>query len=261
MARGAEDTPTRLVCRISAVIAGRALTVDELLDAASEVICEQIADACVIGILFDEDRKIHPLGLYHRDTDRRHKLESLSELPFEVVKGATGRILEAGRPEVISAAQLELAARSRAWTGTLLTGSEIESALAVPMRAFARKIGILAIARSARRPAFSAEEIPYVQEAGDRLAMAVHALHLAEELERVSVPAPGAEPADERLTALTIREREILALIANGLSSREIAEQLFLSVRTVEWHRARLMVKVGASKRSELVAIGRLVTP
>jgi DNA-binding CsgD family transcriptional regulator len=259
MARGAENTTTRLVYRISAMIAGRALAVDKLLDAASELICEQIADACVIGILFDQDRKIHPLGLYHRDADRRHRLESLSELPFEVVNGATGRILEAGRPEVISEAQLELAARSRAWTGTLLTGSEIDSALAVPMRAFARKIGILAIARSARRPAFTTEEILYVEEVGDRLAMAVHALHLEEELERVSLPAPGAEPADERLAALTSREREILALIANGLSSREIANRLFLSVRTVEWHRARLMVKVGATKRSELIAIGRLL--
>jgi two-component system, NarL family, response regulator NreC len=52
---------------------------------------------------------------------------------------------------------------------------------------------------------------------------------------------------------LTDRELEVLRLIARGLTNREVAERLFLSVRTVETHRARLQRKLGLSRRSDLV--------
>ena len=52
---------------------------------------------------------------------------------------------------------------------------------------------------------------------------------------------------------LSDRELEILRLIALGHTNSEIAEQLFLSVRTVESHRAHIQQKLRLSKRSELV--------
>jgi two-component system, NarL family, response regulator NreC len=52
---------------------------------------------------------------------------------------------------------------------------------------------------------------------------------------------------------LTDRELEVLRLIARGQTNREVAERLFLSVRTVETHRARLQRKLGLSRRSDLV--------
>ena len=59
------------------------------------------------------------------------------------------------------------------------------------------------------------------------------------------------------LAELTAREREVLALVAEGMTSREVAERLVVSIRTVEWHRARLQAKLGASGRSELTRIAR----
>ena len=56
------------------------------------------------------------------------------------------------------------------------------------------------------------------------------------------------QPAD-----LSPRELEVLRLIARGNTNREIAERLFLSVRTVESHRARLQRKLELTRRSELV--------
>ncbi|HEY5662334.1 MAG TPA: response regulator transcription factor [Gaiellaceae bacterium] len=53
---------------------------------------------------------------------------------------------------------------------------------------------------------------------------------------------------------LTPREREILGLLAVGLTNREIAARLHLSVRTVETHRANLQSKLQLRRRSELVA-------
>lgn len=52
---------------------------------------------------------------------------------------------------------------------------------------------------------------------------------------------------------LSEREIEVLRLIALGHTNREIATQLFLSVRTVESHRARIQRKLEISSRSELV--------
>jgi two-component system response regulator NreC len=62
-----------------------------------------------------------------------------------------------------------------------------------------------------------------------------------------SEPAPG--PPDD----LSERELEVLRLIALGHTNAEIAEQLYLSVRTVETHRAHIQQKLGLSSRAELV--------
>lgn len=53
---------------------------------------------------------------------------------------------------------------------------------------------------------------------------------------------------------LTAREVEVIGLIAKGYTHAEIAELLFLSVRTVESHRARIQMKLGRLTRAELVA-------
>jgi DNA-binding NarL/FixJ family response regulator len=53
--------------------------------------------------------------------------------------------------------------------------------------------------------------------------------------------------------ALTERERQVLTLIAEGLTGREIAEKLCLSEKTVNTHRANIMEKLGVHNRAELV--------
>ncbi|MFN3928559.1 MAG: response regulator [Thermoflexus sp.] len=62
----------------------------------------------------------------------------------------------------------------------------------------------------------------------------------------------GESPADP-MDALTEREREILVLLAQGKSYQEIAQTLFISVKTVDFHRANLMRKLGLKNRAELV--------
>jgi DNA-binding NarL/FixJ family response regulator len=52
---------------------------------------------------------------------------------------------------------------------------------------------------------------------------------------------------------LTNREREVLKMIAEGKSNREIAEALFISVRTVDHHRANIMEKLQLRKTADLV--------
>ena len=67
-----------------------------------------------------------------------------------------------------------------------------------------------------------------------------------------------------RLEGLTEREREVMALVAAGMSNDEIAERLFVSPATAKTHVSRAMVKLGARDRAQLVVLAYesgLVTP
>ena len=59
----------------------------------------------------------------------------------------------------------------------------------------------------------------------------------------------------QRLERLTPREREVAFLVVDGRISRQIAEQLHITQKTVEFHRAKIMRKLGASTVADLVRI------
>jgi DNA-binding NarL/FixJ family response regulator len=71
--------------------------------------------------------------------------------------------------------------------------------------------------------------------------------------------AAGAPPLTSRsaavLDVLTGREREVVALVAKGLSNDEIAERLFVSPLTAKTHANRAMMKLGARDRAQLVVV------
>jgi DNA-binding CsgD family transcriptional regulator len=65
------------------------------------------------------------------------------------------------------------------------------------------------------------------------------------------------DEANLREVGLTQREHEILVLIAEGLSNREIGERLFVSENTVKTHSSRLFEKMGVGRRTAAVQKGR----
>jgi len=72
------------------------------------------------------------------------------------------------------------------------------------------------------------------------------------------------EQAGFRQDPLTLREREVLQLVAEGQSSKEIAQTLGISAKTAESHRSRIMVKLGVHETAGLVRYAirnRLVVP
>jgi DNA-binding NarL/FixJ family response regulator len=63
------------------------------------------------------------------------------------------------------------------------------------------------------------------------------------------------QTAEERLAPLTPREREVLALVGEGLTNEEIGAELYLSPATARTHVSRAMTKLGAHDRAQLVVI------
>jgi DNA-binding NarL/FixJ family response regulator len=64
-------------------------------------------------------------------------------------------------------------------------------------------------------------------------------------------------PAEQRLAGLTPRELEVLRLLVEGRSNRQIAEQLFISAKTASVHVTNLLSKLGVHSRLEAAAMAR----
>ncbi|HWJ12082.1 MAG TPA: response regulator transcription factor [Nocardioides sp.] len=79
-----------------------------------------------------------------------------------------------------------------------------------------------------------------------------------------ALPDPASPTPDDRLAALTDRERETLVLVGRGLSNGEIAAEFVVSEATVKTHISRLLAKTGSRDRVHLVVLAYetgLVTP
>ncbi len=63
-------------------------------------------------------------------------------------------------------------------------------------------------------------------------------------------------PTDNKLAALTEREREVLDLIAEGLTNRQIGERLFLAEKTVKNYVSSLLAKLGMERRTQAAVFG-----
>lgn len=63
-------------------------------------------------------------------------------------------------------------------------------------------------------------------------------------------------PHDERLESLTARERDVLRLISDGLTNRQIADRLFLSEKTIKNYVSGLLAKLGMQRRTQAAVYG-----
>jgi DNA-binding NarL/FixJ family response regulator len=87
---------------------------------------------------------------------------------------------------------------------------------------------------------------------GDALLAPRITRRLIEQFAQHHEPTPAAHP---ELRTLTEREAEVLAAVARGLSNAEIADELFMSHATAKTHVSRLLTKLDARDRAQLVVL------
>ncbi|MBI2704821.1 MAG: helix-turn-helix transcriptional regulator [Actinobacteria bacterium] len=92
----------------------------------------------------------------------------------------------------------------------------------------------------------------------DATAASARSRHLAARCEGARTPAL---LLTETAAPLTRREREVAVLASKGMSSKEIAERLYLSVRTVDNHLSRAYEKLGVTGRDGLASVADQLVP
>jgi FixJ family two-component response regulator len=107
------------------------------------------------------------------------------------------------------------------------------------------------------RAAFKADAIDFLEKPFDEdgPVAAVEAA-MRRRRERASLPGRDEESA-RRVASLTEREREVMALLVEGLHNVEVARRLGISPRTVEVHKARVMAKLEARNLAELIRVAQ----
>ena len=105
------------------------------------------------------------------------------------------------------------------------------------------------------KTAADTELIVAIQEvAAGRKFIQCETLHHADELKReLSSAAPTTREKEPSLDILSFREREVLNLLVRGFTNQEVADRLYVSVKTAETYRGRIADKLGVKSRAELV--------
>jgi len=105
--------------------------------------------------------------------------------------------------------------------------------------------------RRARRRAEARQHLRSALETFERMGAALWASHARAELRATGETARKRDPST--LDQLTPQELQIARLVGTGATNRDIAAQLFLSPRTVDYHLRKVFVKLGISSRAELI--------
>jgi len=132
---------------------------------------------------------------------------------------------------------------------TFADDASIAGALRAGARGYLTKDAGRAELAAAVRAAASGQAT-FAREVGERLARG-----FAEASSSVDAAAPAAAVLRERFPALTAREAEVLALIAEGRSNAEIAASLYLGVSTVKSHINALFAKLDVRDRAQAIAL------
>jgi two-component system, LuxR family, response regulator FixJ len=169
--------------------------------------------------------------------------------------------LKGMRTQMFSCAEDFLAACSPEWRGCILTDLQMPRMSGLELQQALHERGILlpVVVLTAHgdvpttRVAMKAGAFDFLEKPiDDRVLLDVLKNAIREDIHRHATDRAG-DALRSRLARLTPREREVLDLLVEGLSQREIAARLTISPRTVEVYKARMMEKLQCRSLAELI--------
>lgn len=259
------DDPVRAgAFRDLAIAVSKTDTYTTAVEVAAEPISVGLRAAVMIGLLDAARGVVHALGISDPDPTRAAGLSELFDTPFER-RGFVERVLTEHEPIVT---EIEDDFVRSAWPDhqDVAVNFGLRHMVIAPLMTQDDARGVIWAARSQDEREFDASDGAFAFECGRVLGIAVYAGYLQEALQRAagrraavveSAQPPPERPDRRRETVLSERERAVLRLLAAGYTNREAADELTLSVRTVEWHRARIQWKLGVSGRADLTKAAR----
>jgi RNA polymerase sigma factor (sigma-70 family) len=170
----------------------------------------------------------------------------------EYGRGLIGRAVRSGQPQ--TSQHLLRDAAAAPWRDLLERGG-YQSAVALPLRDYAGVFATLLVC-AGEPAAFEREESDLLRELADDLSFGIGSL-LAKAFaeEHATLKGEERDSGEDVLSRLSRREREVLTLVVEGYSSKEIAAELGVSPASVDTYRSRLMFKLGTGDLASLVRL------
>ncbi|GAB4122948.1 MAG: hypothetical protein Fur005_41780 [Roseiflexaceae bacterium] len=212
------------------------------IQAVLEQIARTIGESCVIYLRSSDDNQLHPRAIYHPDPEQVERLWQIAG-PIPIPFDAKLNGLEVIRKVHQRSPQIKLLVLSM-----YTDEAYVLEALRHSTHAYVLKHA-------------SASDLTYaireVLAGRTYLSAPLSERAIAQYLERAN------EQPQNRYDLLTSREREVLQLVAEGLTNAAVAERLQISSRTAEVHRMNLMRKLDLNSHTDLVryAIRRGIIP
>ena len=197
----------------------------------------------------------------------------MAELPLTVyivdddasIRDSLGLLLglRGYRSAQFSSAEDFLAAWREDWTGCVIADLRMPGMDGLALQQELRRRGsalpfVIITAHgdvSAARAAFRADAVDFIEKPFDEEGP-IAAIEGAFRRETSRLDRESAEDSRRRaVERLTPREREVAALLSQGMHNRAVAERLGISARTVEVHKARIMEKLGAATIADLIRL------
>lgn len=153
-----------------------------------------------------------------------------------------------------SSAEDFLAALQPGWRGCVVADIRMPGLSGLELQAALRERGVtLPVIVITAHGSVAAAREAFLADAVDFLEKPFDGEQLLQVVEQALAGLPASPAASRAPDALTAREREVMALLVEGLHNRRIAETLGISPRTVEVHKARVLDKLGVTSVVELV--------
>ena len=230
------------------------------VEAAARPIAVGLGAAIMIGLLDGARDVVHPLGVHDPLPTRSHVLDSLFDEPFEH-RGHIGQALDQEQP-VLTELDDDYIDETFPKHAGIGPDFRLRHLAIAPFKTLGGIAGVVWAARADDEPPFGEVDAAFLTDCGVALTMAIEAGFLREALQRsagrrapVLDPGPPAEGERRRETVLSDRERDVLRLLAAGLSNERIGAELAISPQTVRTHIEKAMAKLSATTRTQAVAI------